>query len=179
MVWTANQTNAFFEHANQMAIPCATVSRLQAKGLTTVKDLSDLDKETLKQIVENLRWLGGTIKDPNPNAKDGATIPTLLFIFGAKSQLHLKAAIQIAQYPSCIGRKPTVSNIKWDPVIKNFTNHWKTLKERKDNKPDVPKITKSLPIIEWSKSFADYLQQVIGAWPNPGWTKLAVQNYDC
>ena len=68
MVWTANQTNAFFEHADQMAIPCATVGRLQAEGLTTVQDLSNLDKETLKQIVENLRQPGGTIKDPNPNA---------------------------------------------------------------------------------------------------------------
>ena len=36
MIWTAHQTNTFFEHADQMSILHATVDKLQAKGITTV-----------------------------------------------------------------------------------------------------------------------------------------------
>jgi hypothetical protein len=48
-------------------------------------------------------------------------------------------------------------------VIKNFIEQWKALKDRKTGDiPDVPKITKALPIIKWTQAFADFLHRVIG-----------------
>ena len=38
-----------------------------------------------------------------------------------------------------------------------------TLKNREDDDDlEVPKITKALPIIKWTKAFQDYLHQIIG-----------------
>jgi len=63
-----------------------------------------------------------------------------------------------------IGRSLTVSNISYDPVIRNYAQQWKALKERKEgDAPKLPKITKALPIIHWAEAFVDYLNRKIGA----------------
>jgi len=57
----------------------------------------------------------------------------------------------------------TPGNVRWDPVIKSFAQHWKSLKDRKDESdPDTPKITKTLTVIKWTEAFADFLNRVIG-----------------
>ena len=54
--------------------------------------------------------------------------------------------------------------MRWTQVIKNFKDQWKALKGRKeDDKPDVLKISKSLPIIKWTEAFQDFLHRIIGA----------------
>ena len=50
MLFTATQTRNFFEDANQMAVPCATTTQLANEGITDIEDLSEIDKESLKQI---------------------------------------------------------------------------------------------------------------------------------
>ena len=104
MVFTAAQTTAFFEAANQMAIPHATRVQLNNEGITSVDDLSEFDEESLKQIAENLRRPTGRINDPNPNAPAGATIPTPPFVFGAKSQSRLKVSTELVRYYQTVGR---------------------------------------------------------------------------
>ena len=86
MVLTAAQTTTFFEHAEQMGIPHATVMQLQSEGITLVSDLADFDKDSLQQLADNLRHPGGRVLDPNPGAPPGSTIPTPPFVFSAKSQ---------------------------------------------------------------------------------------------
>ena len=86
MVLTVAQTTTFSEHAEQMGIPHATVMQLQSEGITLVSDLVDFDKNSLQQLADNLRHPGGRVPDPNPGAPPGSTIPTPLFVFGAKSQ---------------------------------------------------------------------------------------------
>ena len=78
-----------------MAIPHATAIQLQNEGILTVADLVDFDKDTLSQIAENLRRPGGRIPDPNPAAPAGTTIPSPPFVFGAKSQMRLRAACDL------------------------------------------------------------------------------------
>ena len=63
MPFTNAQTKAFLENANQMAIPRVTTIELANEGIATVADLSEIDKESLKQIANNLRRPGGMPHD--------------------------------------------------------------------------------------------------------------------
>ena len=163
MVLTAGQTTAFFEQAAQMGMPRPTVIQLRDEGISTADDLIDFDKVTLQQVADNLRRPGGRIPDRTAGAARGATIPTPPFVFGAKSQKRLLAASDIVRYYETTGRPLTPNNLQWNTVIKNFAEQWKALKDRKDGDlPDVPKITKALPVIKWTQAFADYLHRVIG-----------------
>ena len=160
---TAAQTTAFFEAAAQMGIPHETVLQLQHEGISSVDDLADFDKDSLQQVADNLRRPGGRVPDPNPGAAPGATIPTPPFVFGAKSQKRLLVASNLVRYYDTVGRTITAANMQWNTVMKNFEVQWKALKDRKDDEePDVPMISKALPIIKWTEAFEDYLSRVIG-----------------
>ena len=162
MVFTVAQTTAFFEDADKMALAHDTFEALADEGITTVRDLQEFNKEMLKMVADNLRNPGGRIPNPDPNAPPGATIPRPPFPFGAKSRLRLIAASEILRYYVTIGRDPTPSNMRYDPVIKNFSEQWKALEERKDDDVDVPKITKGLKVMRWAEAFDDWLNQQIG-----------------
>ena len=163
MVLTAAQTTAFFENNDQMGIPHKTMVQLQHEGVQSVADLADFDKDSLQQLTDNLRKPRGRIPDPNPNADAGATIPTPAFIYQAKSQKRLAVACNLIRYYQTVGRDLTASNIQWNQVMSNFEIQWKALKERKDeDDPEVPYISKALPIIKWTEAFQDFLNRVIG-----------------
>ena len=163
MVLTAAQTTIFFENEAQMGIPHATVIQLQQEGIATVDDLTDFDKDTIEQIAANLRRPPGRVPDPTPGAVVGATIPTPSFVFGAQSQKRLVTASQLIRYYDEVGRAITAGNILWTTVIKNFAAQWKALEDKKKaDEPEVPKITKALPVIKWTESFKDYLHRMIG-----------------
>ena len=90
-------------------------------------------------------------------------ISTPVFVFGAKSQKRLLVISDLVCYYDMVGRDVTAANVCYTHVGKSFETQWKALKARKDGGvPDVPKITKALPIIKWSKSFRDFLSRVIG-----------------
>jgi hypothetical protein len=59
------QTTAFFEDADQMGLAHARV-KLQDERVTTVGDPAEFEKESIKQVVDNLRNHGERILDPNP-----------------------------------------------------------------------------------------------------------------
>lgn len=146
-----------------MAIPAATRTQLETEGISSIDDLAEFKEEDLKQISENLRRPSGRIPDPSPNAQPGAMIPQPPFVFGAKSLTRLTAAANLVRYYETVARPLTPANMKWEPVVKNFMSHWKALTERKkEDNPDTPKITRSLPIINWTEAFFDFLHRVIG-----------------
>ena len=163
MVLTNAQTTAFFENANQMAIPHATVMQLRNEGITAVDDLEEFDADSLAQIANNLRRPGGRIPDPTPGAPPGATIPTPPFVFGAKSQMRLEAACDLVRFYRTIGRPLTAANIAWDPVMRNFCEIWKSVKERHAaDDPVTPTINKGLPVMKWTEAFRDHLHRCLG-----------------
>ena len=90
MVFTNVQTVAFFENANQMAIPRATVAELANEGIVTVANHADFDNESLKQIADNLHRPGGQIPDPTPGADAGATIPKPPFVLALSCKQDFK-----------------------------------------------------------------------------------------
>jgi hypothetical protein len=50
-----------------------------------------------------------------------------------------------------------------DASHEEFFEQWKALENKKGgDEPDVPMISKALPIIKWTEAFRDYLHQVIG-----------------
>ena len=133
--------------------------QMQLEGIQSIADLADFEKDSLQQLADNLRKPGGRISDPDPNAPAGATIPT----HGAKSQKRLTVACDLIRYYQTVGRDLTAANTQWNQVMSNFEIQWKALKERKEDDPDVPKITKALPIIKWTEAFEDFLNRVVGA----------------
>ena len=164
MVLTQLQTTAFFENPDQLGIPHETMVQIQREGIQSVANLADFEKQELQQLADNLRKSVGRIPDPNPNAAPGATIPTPAFTYGAKSQKRLTVACDLVRFYQTVGRDLTAANIQRNQVMSNFEIQWKALKDRKDeDDPDVPKITKALPIVKWTEAFQDFLHRVIGA----------------
>ena len=160
MVLTAAQVQAFFTFPDQMAIPAATVTQLAEEGIASVQDLAEFDKDTFAQVLENLRKPGGRIPNPDPNAPVGSTIPQPPFTFGAKLHRRILAACDLIRFYDTIGRDVTTQNIRRTPVIKNFEE---ALTDRRENDdPEVPKISKSLPIIKWVEAFWDYCHRKVG-----------------
>jgi hypothetical protein len=160
---TGAQTILFFEAPDQMGIPNATVVQLAQEGITTVDSLVDFDKATIEQIAANLRRPAGRIPDPNPGAAIGGTIATPPFVFGAKSQQRLVHAANLVRFYTTVGRSITAVNLQWNPTLKNFSEQWKALEDKKkDDEPEVPKINKALPIIRWTEAFADYAHRCCG-----------------
>jgi hypothetical protein len=85
------------------------------------------------------------------------------FVFGAKSQLRVKVAMNLAKFYQTVRCELDHNKMRWNPIIKNFVEHWKALKNCKDDDtPNTPKITKTLPIMKWTEAFTDFIQQVIG-----------------
>ena len=147
-----------------MGIPEATRVRLAVEGISEVDDLGDFDKTALQQLCDNLRRPGGRVQNPDAGAPVGEMIPTPAFTFGAKSQQRISVACDAVRFYRETGRPLTVDNMQWNQVLKNFEVQWKALKSRKeDDEPEVPKITKALPIIKWTEAFKDFLSRVIGS----------------
>ena len=137
---------------------------MQQEGIQSVADLADFEKQSLQQLADNLRKPGGRVPDPDPNAPLGGTIPMPAFTYGAKFQKRLTVACDLVRFYQTVGRDLTAENIQWNQVMSNFKIQWKALKDRKDeDDPDVPKITKALPIIKWTEAFQYFLNRVIGA----------------
>ena len=56
MVLTAAQTATFFrDNQNGMALADATVTALDAEGISSVSDLQEFDKDLIQQIASNFR----------------------------------------------------------------------------------------------------------------------------
>ena len=112
-----------------MGIPHTTVLQLQSKGITLVSDLADLNKDSLQQLVDNLRCPGVRVPDPNPGAQPGSTFPTPPFVFGAKSQRHITVACDLVKYYITVSCDLTAANLQWNTVMKHSMDHTKR-KER-------------------------------------------------
>ena len=138
MVLTAGQQAAFFEDEDQMGIPAATRVRLVEEGIVDMQSLEEFNKESLDEVVKNLRSPPGRVPNPDPGAPAGSTIPTPPFVIGARSLMRLKVATDIVRYYTNTGRVLTLQNMRWDPTMKSFDEAWKALKERKDG--DAPEV---------------------------------------
>ena len=143
MVLTDNQVRALFQADNQMAIPVATIVKLVQEEIEHQDHLQDFDKDSLKDVANNIRNPGGRIPHPDTNAQENATISTPHFVFGAKSQKKMLEACELVRFYETIERPITATNLIYLPIIRNFTLQWKSLVDRKDGDvPEFPKVSK-------------------------------------
>ena len=148
-----------------MALPPTTLLGLLDEGIQEPADLEEFYDEDLKQVANNLRKPSGTI--PNPNFVEGNSeperIPRPLYVLGTKSSKRLKIAAAAVRYHETIGLELTPDNMNYENILQDFGEQWKALEMKsKEDDPSVPHITKALPIIKWTKSFKDFLHQVVG-----------------
>ena len=146
-----------------MDLPTATRVAITQEGLEDLSDIVKFDEKILKQITNNLRCFRVRVPNPELNAAVGATILTPPFIFGAKIQLSLKAVFEIYLYYKRTNCSLSVTNMCWNPIIKTFTEHQKSLIAKNDaTDPEVPNIFKNLLIMKWTEAFSDFACGVIG-----------------
>jgi hypothetical protein len=89
-------------------------------------------------------------------------MPRPIYVFGTQSQKRLMEAGELMRFFNTIGCELTPGNIRYDPIIEDFTTRLKALKSRKDDdSPDLPKINKALPVIKWTEAFDDFLSRAI------------------
>ena len=160
MVFTNDQTTAFFEDANQMAVPGETRPGLNMEGIVNVEDLEDFTEDDLIQVAQNLRKPAGVMVDPNNRNR---RIPQTPYVFGAKSLKRFKIAAVAASYYKIINRELTPSNMHYENCLVDFYEQWENLlKKGGTTEPDTLRITRTLPIIKWTESFEEFLHQVLG-----------------
>eukprot|EP00957_Ditylum_brightwellii_P113953 8687072-Ditylum_brightwellii.AAC.1 len=84
-----NKTQAtnFFTSSKQMEVAKGTLVQLGKEGIKEVKDLAEFSKDIWKQVAENLKRLGGRMKNPDREVNQNhAMVSQTPYLFGAKMQ---------------------------------------------------------------------------------------------
>jgi hypothetical protein len=153
MVLTPAEANVFFETNAGINLSNETRMALQVEGIVNIEDLREFSERDIGEIAVRLR------KTRPP----GAVAPAPYLVFNTLAQNRLKASALYMKYLHSIGRETTAANVVFDPIIKCFDANWIALKARqKATAPEVPKISKALPVTKWTEAFADFLQRVCG-----------------
>ena len=158
MVLTNQQIADFF--TNEMGIPPATVTQLGTMGINTVEDLLDYDEDLIKSLKDDLRRPTGTMADPNdPNR----LVPQAPYILTPLSCKKLTVAAKIVAYYQATGYNITIGSLRWGGPLTLFSQYLKALKiQKSDDSKEPPKVTRSLPIGQWSEAFQIFLEKILG-----------------
>ena len=133
-----------------MAITHETKIQIQEEGIDNVEKIVNFNKDTLKQVADNLRRPAGRVTETNPGATRGATISTPQLVFGAKSQMHLLISWNLSRYYNRMGKYDTPVSIWWDPFYTNFLDQWAAIiNHKKGDNTKVLNISKTLIVIKW------------------------------
>ena len=122
---------------------------------------SDFEDFSEKEDLEALMKL--LMKPPKvPHGMHGALREVASYLVSAKSQIQIDGARMLVLYYILVGRTLEPADMQW-PVIKNFVEQWKALKEKK--KADIgtpPKLTKDKHVYKWLEQMGQYLSSYIG-----------------
>eukprot|EP00957_Ditylum_brightwellii_P136579 10415215-Ditylum_brightwellii.AAC.1 len=69
------QTTTFFTSLRLMEVLKETLVELGKEGIKEAKDLAKVDKDTWKQVAENLKRPGGWMKNLEKDTKKTSTVP--------------------------------------------------------------------------------------------------------
>eukprot|EP00957_Ditylum_brightwellii_P048435 3675702-Ditylum_brightwellii.AAC.1 len=94
-----------------MEIAKKTLEELRKEGIKETEDLAEFMKETWNQIADNLKHMGGQMKNPDKDAnKNHGTVPQTLYLFRTKKQKRLLKASKLMKYYEMVGCHVTVLN---------------------------------------------------------------------
>lgn len=131
-----------------MGVPALTIPGLTTEGIEAVDDLSDFVEDDIWiQVSKNLR---------SPPA------PQIPYVLGAKALKRLKIAAIAVSYYQQVDRATTHTNMHYTNVLVDFWDQWVALVKKGEEENEVPRITRTLPIIKWTESFEEFLHQTIG-----------------
>ena len=78
--------------------------------------------------------------------------------------MRLEVACNLIRFYDTIGRPLTAANVQWNPIMSRFGEIWKSIvKRKKADEPEVPTISKALPVMRWTEAFRDHLHRCIGS----------------
>ena len=155
---TAEEIELFFTMDTQMGISARTLGKLKEEGIVKPQDLVHFNEKTLKQVAENLRKAHTSNGGSTTEGQDQGP-----YIFSAMSLKKMAETAELLRFYKTVGRELNAESIQYETVTENFTEQWESLKERKEAKEaEVPKISKSLPVLKWTEAFNDFLNRTIG-----------------
>ena len=153
MLFNAQATRAFFTAADQIGLPQPIYERLIEEGIDSVAALKNVDDDDWNRLHKNVEVIEAAA------TRGGERVVCRL---PAIAVSKLKVASQAVRYYDCVGRPLETQNMIWD-VLRHFKDEQAAIKSQKDANPtDVPKVTKSVPILRWLESFETFLGNVIG-----------------
>ena len=162
----------FWTDRDQMGLTNVARASLSNEGLELIADFADFKEDQLKQAFKNIRTPTNPIQgvaevlDGEGNVLYPAIPPTPAIPgvrLPAKCMLRLLVATVAFEYYFSIQRPATVSNMHYKNVLKDFYVEWEAvLKLAKEEKPDVPKLSKHVTPIRWVESFKDCVSRSFG-----------------
>ena len=164
--FTQAQLTAFFTNVPQMALSVEQRDRLAQEGLILVDDFVDFKDDQLDQAAKNMR----TSIPGRPAQLDAngvvlvAAVPAINpVLISARCMLRLKVASIAYHYYESIERAITPANMNYTRVLRGFYQEWEALCSlAKEDKPDVPVLSKNVTPIKWLESFKDTLSRTFG-----------------
>ena len=162
----------FWTARDQMSLSDQARLRVAEEGLEHIRDFMDFKESELSQAFKNIRInippIAGTAQVDNPDgtvlfaaiapipAKQGVILP-------AKCIVRLKTASKAYHFYKSIERVPTSVSMNFSVTLKEFNIEFEALiKQSKETKPEVPKITKNVTPLRWVESFMDCLFRTFG-----------------
>eukprot|EP00957_Ditylum_brightwellii_P032613 2471806-Ditylum_brightwellii.AAC.1 len=148
-----------------MEVSKETLVQLGKEGIKELEDLAEFSKDIWKQVAENLKRLGGQMKNPDKEKDNNnpLVVPLTPYLFGATTQKRLLEVSELTEYYEMVGHHLTVLNTVYKNIIRSFTNQWTGLKNcKRQIQPMVLKITGELPILQWVDVFNDFLNRKVG-----------------
>ena len=172
MAFSAAQLTAFWTNAPQMNISAGQRIKLQDQGLSTIEDFRHFDEETLDIAFKNLKFSQSGIPaipevtDANGNvitAAVPAVPPIVATPIGAIQAYRIHTARLAYEYLTTVGRAVTPLLMNFTASLRDFRIEYDSIVKLSDqDEPDLPKISKELPIMPWQAAFENYCSSIFG-----------------
>lgn len=167
-----NREDPFWINNDQMGLSPSARARLQSEGLTDIRDFADFKEAELAQAIKNIRVTIPAVQGIPAvvNANGDVVFPAILpipakqgVVLSAKCSHRLKIASRAYHYFKSIERSITSGGMHFENVLKDFNVEYEAvIKLAKEDKPEVPKITKNTTPLRWIESFNDCLFRTFG-----------------
>ena len=171
MAFSAAQLTAFWTNAPQMNISAEQRIKLQAQGLSTIDDFEHFDEETLDAAFKNLKFSQNgvpgvpAVTDANGNIITAAIPPILAILATPIGAIQAAYSIHTArlayEFLTTVGRPITPQLMNFAGCLKDFQIEYDSIvRLSEQDEPDLPKISKDLPIMPWQAAFENYCSSI-------------------